>query len=335
MPMNREEFLNLIKNTGLIDRPVTAELKELTGIYPWFQSAHLLLLKGLHNTGDVKFENQLKQSALFIGNREVLYYLLYPVAVAGADAVTEKPVTTAAGIEKAPDNLQVVIDSGKNSEELIRLLEREESTTFQGKERGETIDPVVLTVDSEIDESASVTIIYDNGDEKFEETVVFIDPSFSIADSHDLLEIDEVLPEPSPQQEEIAGEQPPDRVMAETGSSSDETKTLELAAGETVYQTSDSAASGALSPDDLITRFILASPRIEPRMEKKDEPVVDISKPFTEEKSGFITETLARIYVSQGYFSKAIGIYEKLCLKYPEKISYFASRIEEIEKLIK
>ena len=51
--------------------------------------------------------------------------------------------------------------------------------------------------------------------------------------------------------------------------------------------------------------------------------------------AGFYTETLARIYIEQGYPEEALDIYSKLILRYPEKSVYFAALIEEINKKAK
>lgn len=45
------------------------------------------------------------------------------------------------------------------------------------------------------------------------------------------------------------------------------------------------------------------------------------------------TETLARIYLEQGYLSEAKDIYSKLILAYPEKSTYFAALIGKIEEI--
>lgn len=47
----------------------------------------------------------------------------------------------------------------------------------------------------------------------------------------------------------------------------------------------------------------------------------------------FCTETLAQIYIDQGYYEQAKFIYSKLILRYPEKIAYFAALIEKLDQL--
>ena len=57
------------------------------------------------------------------------------------------------------------------------------------------------------------------------------------------------------------------------------------------------------------------------------------NKEVTESNDDLMSETLANIYIKQKHYDKAIGIYEKLRLKYPEKNVYFACRINDLEKL--
>ncbi len=60
---------------------------------------------------------------------------------------------------------------------------------------------------------------------------------------------------------------------------------------------------------------------------------IDVIEKSDAENEELITETLAGIYLQQKNYEKALSAYTKLSLKYPEKSIYFATQIEEIEKL--
>ncbi|MBT8221435.1 MAG: hypothetical protein KJP00_16525, partial [Bacteroidia bacterium] len=44
-----------------------------------------------------------------------------------------------------------------------------------------------------------------------------------------------------------------------------------------------------------------------------------------------ITETLAEVLANQGQYQRAIAMYEKLSLIFPEKSAFFAARIENLK----
>ncbi len=82
---------------------------------------------------------------------------------------------------------------------------------------------------------------------------------------------------------------------------------------------------------ELIDKFIETSPKIPPiKQDASPKALVEQSK---EDTSYLMTETLARVYLEQKKYQKAIQAYEILILKYPEKISFFADRISDIKIL--
>ena len=65
-----------------------------------------------------------------------------------------------------------------------------------------------------------------------------------------------------------------------------------------------------------------------------EEPEIHEDNESTELiKESLVTETLAKLYVEQENYEKAIQTYKILILKFPEKNSYFASAIKKLKKL--
>ena len=81
---------------------------------------------------------------------------------------------------------------------------------------------------------------------------------------------------------------------------------------------------------ELIDKFIETNPKIPPIVKENSSFSV---QPVIEDKSYLMTETLARVYLEQKKYSKAIQAYEILILKYPEKSSFFADRILDIKNI--
>jgi len=90
-------------------------------------------------------------------------------------------------------------------------------------------------------------------------------------------------------------------------------------------------------------------PTLEPRRARPvapPAPTVFVPKPEPTPKTGIahvfaersvaenkdvLSETLAKLYAQQGHREKAITMYQRLCLAFPEKSAYFAAEIEKLK----
>ncbi len=83
---------------------------------------------------------------------------------------------------------------------------------------------------------------------------------------------------------------------------------------------------------ELLDKFIENNPKIVP---KEEITKVDISESVRMDKTELMTETLAKVYLEQKKYKKAIQAFKILSLKYPEKSSFFADQIRAVKKLQK
>ena len=245
------EIVELINHPERLDRDTLYELRSLLALYPYYQTARLLMLQNLYLLHDPTFDEELRRAAIYITDRRVLFqmiesahYQLRPSGAAGASAP--------AGASRASDPSRTIslIDT------FLDSIPKEE--TPAEKKRKPT--PADAAVDY---------VAY-------------------------LLET------------ESASEQPAEEVPAMRGQQLIDT-----------FINSDKH------------KFSLADVPLPPEEDLKEPETVEDG---VEEE--FFTETLARIYIKQGRYSRALEIIQRLSLQVPKKNAYFADQIRFLEKLI-
>lgn len=252
--MNNERFFHIMQSPESMNQADTKSLYDLISLFPNFQTAHILLLYNLYNTNSDKFDLQLRESAIYVSDRKLLFNFIHNIS----RTVIFKPIPT-------EQDDQELINNEKSTQEL---LDFEDTLGIE-------------------DEPSKVV--------NFEINVI------------DTSTVD----------------------LANTG------EIMEFAEDEQVLEPEIIEPEVISSPMDLISQFIDKNPAFTPNRMQITDAHEDISEPSNIETEELATETLALIYTSQKLFEKAILVYEKLILKFPEKSTYFASRIEELRKNIK
>ncbi|HET7361660.1 MAG TPA: hypothetical protein VFI78_06985 [Salinimicrobium sp.] len=81
---------------------------------------------------------------------------------------------------------------------------------------------------------------------------------------------------------------------------------------------------------ELIDKFISKSPKIKPTKTGKK---INLAEKHSTTPESLMTETLARVYLEQKNYKKAVQAFKILILKNPEKSGFFADQIRAIEKI--
>ncbi len=113
------------------------------------------------------------------------------------------------------------------------------------------------------------------------------------------------------------------------------TEWLQLASKDNEEETTDRAAEELEKKKkfDLLDKFIENKPKIVPDQNLKAK--INIKESTKMDKNELMTETLAKVYLEQKKYKKAIQAFKILSLKYPEKNGFFADQIRAVKKLQK
>lgn len=323
--MNAQQYIQWLNNPYQLTAENTAALKDMIGEYPYLQSARALYLKALNQQRSFLYNSELKKTAAYTTDRDVLFDYI----------VSEEFVTyKALHIEEVD-----VVD-----ENYIEFKKPEP------------------TLDETIEKRVLDTLVYIENQDKETELIHKIDQiSKSKIEANKLEKETALIEEQQTSSEEISINEVPSEEIhqleenLEVGkpldfSENDKfsfTEWLKLTSSQPIQRETNEIPNENIEPEakiiveetvpikqknmDLIDRFIETNPKITPS-KSAVVPVINMDR-LNEEEPFYMTETLARIYLEQKKYQKAIQAYEILILKYPEKSSLFANRIFDIKKL--
>ncbi len=230
-------------------------------------------------------------------------------------------IMEALGYEKQKQ-LKLAAVYSMNREKLLQLVNEAKPTKEAAEAEVEEADahnesPEIIEFSEESNEDADIII---------EQHA----PYAGVEPGTDLLELDE-----EPDEELLVLEDESDEVQIEenTEGTAEEVSSEEPLVEKEETPVVDPVENGKENNGNhLISNFIKGEPG-PIRADQETRLKGDVSLASIREHDGFITDTLAKIYVKQGLFAKAIYAYEKLSLKYPEKSAYFAAQIEKIRNI--
>jgi hypothetical protein len=317
--MHKNQLLTYIHHPGKLDRESLEKIRKFRELYPYFTTVRLLLIRNLYQLDEEEYRKEIEVAAAHVTDRRILYELIHPLTEELPD--TEEPVAVIPAREAPVTHEEEVKPEPKLKDKPDLQKNIANLLSWQLHEL-ELVDPLEAELVPEI----AIDIDKTYGNERGTGDMTYS------SGPDDLLILDLETDQPV-QQEELAGSTDDSGPVHEPGDLHSFTNWLSVL-DKPSQSTEPQISKKEKKPSDnklLIDKFIELNPRLEPR--KDNIPHVDISEDSVREHDGIFTDTLARIYIKQGYYSKAIFAYEKLILKYPEKSGYFASQIEDIKKL--
>jgi len=342
--LNVTEYTYLLNHPNAVNEKQAKALELVIESFPFFQSARALYLKGLYNQDSYKYNFVLKQTAAHTIDRSVLFDFitsdeftiidknvyerklneLMLLDVHSSEVLTQEIETLSSSTDIGTKD-----DLIQSEDEVLKEYTEEETTTVVSDKENLLEQPFFSLTENEeivdiedIEESGAIVIENTLELPTISEKTDIIESVESQIETEENLQIGKPL---NFQKEEkhsfeewlqLTRVQPINRIFQEKNQNITPEKPVKT----------EEKKRNKL---ELIDKFIELNPKIPPVKE-----VIEPSKPIEiPDTSHLMTETLARVYLEQKKYQKAIQAYEILILKYPEKSVFFADRIRDIKKL--
>jgi tetratricopeptide (TPR) repeat protein len=303
--LNLTEFTTLLSHPNAVSERQVSALDKIVEEFPYFQSARALRLKGLYNQDSFKYNGELKVTAAHTTDRSVLFEYITSenfMAINKAFFAEKEARINAIKVH------EIEILNPEKKEEPVKIDPLEQSILTSIREAS-------ASKPQQVEEEKAIEIPQQETkpeipEESIEEKLEIGKPlEFSRGEKHSFQEWLQLSTFKPIQREETP-------IESEKTANTEEISEI------------DSEKKKKL---EIIDRFIEANPKISPV--KNTTPISLVSERNSQDNSYLMTETLAKVYLEQKKYQKAIQAYEILILKYPEKSHFFADRILDIKTL--
>lgn len=131
--MTKQDFIQYLSEPEKLNGHSVEKLEKLVSEYPYFQTAHLLYLKNLHNLGSILYEKHLGIASAHAPDRKMLFRLIRRKKTTEVFPQPQQEITVAARhhspAEKRTDTLLPVLEPVIVLEEMPLLLPEERKAT--------------------------------------------------------------------------------------------------------------------------------------------------------------------------------------------------------------
>ena len=306
--MNTVDFKHILQHPDAITAAHTDGLNSIIDEFPYFQSARALYLKALKNKDSFKYNQELKTTATYTTDRSILFDFIT------SDVFLQNEISD---FIKHNTTQLLDIDVDVDDISIQKSVRIDDALKQQIKDTTGVLDPELFQRKIETNKTANF----------------HLDASENIDN----------ITEP-----EVAQPLSPDMILnlgkplqfshSETHSF---TEWLMLTRFKPIDRSSENDEDAAIKEEtsatdkakkfELIEKFIASNPKLKPSTSTKSNH--NIAQAQMIQSESLMTETLARVYVEQKNYKKAIQSYKILSLKYPEKSGFFADRIKAVKQL--
>lgn len=311
--MNTKELTYILQNPEQLDKEKGHALEKIIRTFPYFQSARSLFLKFLKSQESFRYNQELKITAAYTTDRSVLFDFIT------SDLFKENTQNQSA--KKKPSFEIEVIDPQEIK--ASPRMTMDEAIRMKIKEAEDVLDPALFFARKE--NEISIDPEKEPGILKTESNFEAIEEQSQTPE--DILQIDKPLDFNKKETHSFAEwlkltsldpiKREPDQKTTSSDSKNEKNTSQKFLEQKDKF--------------DLIDEFIASNPKIKPVA--KNAPTRDLTKENMVPTDELMTETLARVYLTQKNYKKAIQAYNILILKNPEKSGFFADQIRAIKKI--